>query len=280
MKRREKVAIVACSNGLAEIQKQKVDELQNTLMGIGKIPILSNFLYAKDNVFSGTGEERASALMDFYQDDEIKAIYDVSGGDLANEVLSFLDFDVIANSDKKFWGYSDLTTILNAIYTKTGKSSVLYQVRNLVGPEGESQKVRFETEELFQFSYEFLRGKEMHGTLVGGNIRCFLKLAGTEYWPDVDGKILLLEAMGGGIAQMTTYLNQLSQIGVFKKVKGILLGTFSQMEKNEESPTIIDLVMKYTPDDLPVAKTQEIGHGADSRAIMIGEEIHLCGEKR
>ena len=43
---------------------------------------------------------------------------------------------------------------------------------------------------------------------------------------------------------------------------------------------IIDLVMKYTPDDLPVAKTQEIGHGADSRAIMIGEEIHLCGEKR
>ena len=280
MKRREKVAIVACSNGLAEIQKQKVDELQNTLMGIGKIPILSNFLYAKDNVFSGTGEERASALMDFYQDDEIKAIYDVSGGDLANEVLSFLDFDVIANSDKKFWGYSDLTTILNAIYTKTGKSSVLYQVRNLVGPEGESQKVRFETEELFQFSYEFLRGKEMHGTLVGGNIRCFLKLAGTEYWPDVDGKILLLEAMGGGTAQMTTYLNQLSQIGVFKKVKGILLGTFSQMEKNEESPTIIDLVMKYTPDDLPVAKTQEIGHGADSRAIMIGEEIHLCGEKR
>lgn len=280
MKRREKVAIVACSNGLAEIQKQKVDELQNTLMGIGKIPILSNFLYAKDNVFSGTGEERASALMDFYQDDEIKAIYDVSGGDLANEVLSFLDFDVIANSDKKFWGYSDLTTILNAIYTKTGKSSVLYQVRNLVGPEGESQKVRFETEELFQFSYEFLRGKEMHGTLVGGNIRCFLKLAGTEYWPDVDGKILLLEAMGGGTAQMTTYLNQLSQIGVFKKVKGILLGTFSQMEKNEESPTIIDLVMKYTPDDLPIAKTQEIGHGADSRAIMIGEEIHLCGEKR
>ena len=280
MRINEKVAIVACSNGLAQIQKQKIDELQEALMGIGKIPILSKFLYAKENVFSGSGEERALAMMDFYQDDEIKAIYDVSGGDLANEVLSFLDFDVIANSDKKFWGYSDLTTILNAIYTKTGKSSVLYQVRNLVGPEGESQKVRFETEELFQFSYEFLRGKEMHGTLVGGNIRCFLKLAGTEYWPDVDGKILLLEAMGGGTAQMTTYLNQLSQIGVFKKVKGILLGTFSQMEKNEESPTIIDLVMKYTPDDLPVAKTQEIGHGADSRAIMIGEEIHLCGEKR
>ena len=280
MKKKEKVAIVACSNGLAQIQKQKIDELQEALMGIGKIPILSKFLYAKENVFSGSGEERALAMMDFYQDEEITDIYDVSGGDLANEVLTFLDFDVIAKGDKKFWGYSDLTTILNAIYTKTGKSSVLYQIRNLVGPEGENQRTRFETEELFHFSYEFLRGKEMHGILVGGNIRCLLKLAGTEYWPDMDGKILLLEAMGGGSAQMATYLNQLSQIGVFKKVKGILLGTFSQMEKNEESPSIIDLVMKYAPDDLPVAKTQEIGHGADSRAIMIGEEIHLCGEKR
>lgn len=275
MRINEKVAIVACSNGLAEIQKQKVDELQNTLMGIGKIPILSNFLYAKENVFSGSGEERAKVLMDFYRDDEIKAIYDVSGGDLANEVLTFLDFDTIAKSDKKFWGYSDLTVILNAIFTKTGKSSVLYQVRNLVGPEGEKQKARFETDELYQISYEFLRGEEMQGTLVGGNIRCLLKLAGTEYWPDMDGKILLLEAMGGGPAQMATYLNQLSQIGVYKKVKGILLGTFSQMENNEESPTIIDLVMKCIPDDLPVAKTQEIGHGADSKAIMIGEEIIL-----
>ena len=275
MRINEKVAIVACSNGLAEIQKQKVDELQNTLMGIGKIPILSNFLYAKENVFSGSGEERAKVLMDFYRDDEIKAIYDVSGGDLANEVLTFLDFDTIAKSDKKFWGYSDLTVILNAIFTKTGKSSVLYQVRNLVGPEGEKQKARFEADELYQISYEFLRGEEMQGTLVGGNIRCLLKLAGTEYWPDMDGKILLLEAMGGGPAQMATYLNQLSQIGVYKKVKGILLGTFSQMENNEESPTITDLVMKYIPDDLPVAKTQEIGHGADSKAIMIGEEIIL-----
>lgn len=279
MRINEKVAIVACSNGLAEIQKQKVDELQNTLMGIGKIPILSNFLYAKENVFSGSGEERAKVLMDFYRDDEIKAIYDVSGGDLANEVLTFLDFDTIAKSDKKFWGYSDLTVILNAIFTKTGKSSVLYQVRNLVGPEEEKQKARFETDELYQISYEFLRGEEMQGTLVGGNIRCLLKLAGTEYWPDMDGKILLLEAMGGGSAQMATYLNQLKQMGVFEKIKGILLGTFSQMEKNEEYPTIVDLVMKYTPAELPIVKTQEIGHGADSKAIMIGEKLYLMERK-
>lgn len=34
----------------------------------------------------------------------------------------------------------------------------------------------------------------MQGIVVGGNIRCLLKLAGTEYWPDMNGKILLLES--------------------------------------------------------------------------------------
>ena len=86
-------------------------------------------------MFSGTDEERAADLMRFYKDDSIDAIYDISGGDLANGVLRYLDFDTIADSDKTFWGYSDLTTVINAIYAKTGKSSVLYQIKNLIGSE-------------------------------------------------------------------------------------------------------------------------------------------------
>ena len=41
---------------------------------------------------------------------------------MANEVLTDLDFEMISASDKIFFGYSDLTTVINAIYTKTGKS--------------------------------------------------------------------------------------------------------------------------------------------------------------
>ena len=41
---------------------------------------------------------------------------------------------------------------------------------------------------------KFLQGSKMQGIVVGGNIRCLLKLAGTEYWPDMNGKILLLES--------------------------------------------------------------------------------------
>lgn len=68
--------------------------------------------------------------MSFYRVQEIQAILDLSGGDLANELLPYLDYEVIGKSQAEFWGYSDLTTILNAIYAKTGRS-----FRPLSGPE-------------------------------------------------------------------------------------------------------------------------------------------------
>ena len=78
----------------------------------------------------------------------------------------------------------------------------------------------------------------MRGIVVGGNIRCFLKLAGTEYMPELNDKILLLESFGGTVAKMETYLCQLKQIGAFDKVAGIILGTFTEMDREKYIPTI------------------------------------------
>ena len=210
--------------------------------------------------------ERVEALMSAYQDPEIEEIYDVSGGDIANSILPYLDYDLISRSNKRFWGYSDLTTIINAIYTKTGKTSVLYQ-RRFYKEEME--------DELFYIKYEFVQGNEMQGILVGGNIRCLLKLAGTEYWPDMTDKILLLEARSGRVPQMITFLSQLKQLGVFEKVNGILLGTFTQMEKEECQPTIEELVKEFVGAELPIAKTWDIGHASDAKAIIIGQEYYF-----
>ena len=116
----------------------------------------------------------------------------------------------------------------------------------------------------------------MRGKVLGGNIRCFLKLAGTPYWPDLNGAILLLEAYSGGVMKMTTYLHQLKQIGVFDKINGILLGTFSEMEDKQLRPTIPELVQSIVPPTLPVAVTRYIGHGTDARSIVIGREYEFC----
>lgn len=249
---------------------------------------------------SGLPEERAAELMTFYKEDSIKAIFDISGGDLANTVLPYLDYEQIATANKQFWGYSDLTAIINAIYTKTGKTSVLYQVRNLLYENAKQQvkdfketifadaskeSDRFKNNKsidaaesgnqmggLYDFLYKFCQGNALQGTVVGGNIRCFLKLAGTEYFPDLTDKILLLEARSGSHAQLLTYLSQLEQLGAFQKIKGIVLGTFTQMEREQQKSDIYQLLRRYITPEMPVVKTQYIGHGMDSKAIEIGRE--------
>ena len=157
----------------------------------------------------------------------------------------------------------------------------MYQIRNLIYGDNVNQISNFTstifngTDDLFSFRYEFKQKEYMHGIVVGGNIRCLLKLAGTEYWPDMNQKILLLESLNGGVPQMVTYLNQLKQIGAFDKINGILLGTFTKMEELQSSPSIVDLVKQYAGSDMPVAETKEIGHGISSKGIVIGEEICL-----
>ena len=142
----------------------------------------------------------------------------------------------------------------------------------------ERQKCRESDEErnkLFAPSFRFAQGRRMKGVVVGGNIRCFLKLAGTRYFPDLRGKVLLLEAMGGEVPQMATYLAQLKQLGAFEKIGGVHLGTFSAMERGGCVPDIVTLVKEVCGPEMPIAVTGEIGHGDDSKAIVIGREIEL-----
>lgn len=281
MKQGSKIGIVCCSNGLLENQADTINMLVQILQRSGFEPVLSPYLYGDENGYAGTARQRADALMDFYRDDTIEEIFDVSGGDMANEILPYLDFQTIAYAKKHFWGYSDLTTVLNAIYARTGKASVLYQIRNLTYEHSQQQITDFlgtvlgGTSALYDFPCEFIRGSHMEGMVVGGNIRCLLKLAGTQFWPDMREKILLLEAWGGKVPQMVTYLSQLSQIGAFKKVNGILLGTFTQMEHSECQPDMSQLILEFAEKKTPIARTSLIGHGTDSKAIRIGHHLKL-----
>lgn len=287
-----KIGLVSCSNGLLETETEKINQLIKLLEDRAISVEISNCLYVKEPlgqqgiqgmhvpkgaIRSGSPRERAEALMNFYKNPQLSMICDVSGGDIANEILPYLNYDLIQSSPAVFTGYSDLTTVLNAIYTKTGRPGILYQVRHLLAAGNEEQRQAFQGYifQKHQFlvpSCHFIQGSEMRGILLGGNIRCFLKLAGTEYFPDMQDKILLLEAMSGDVAKMMTYLAQLKQLGVFDKVRGILLGTFTQMEREHQQPTIEELLLEYADADMPVAKTMEVGHGIDAKPVWIGKE--------
>lgn len=282
LKINDKVALVACSNGLKREAEKDIEFLSRTLQNIGLNPVFSNYIYVRESVFNASPKERGEALMSFYMDEAIRAIFDISGGDVANGVLPYLDYDIISNNPKPFFGYSDLTTIVNGIYAKTGNKGYLYQVRNLIY-DNRDEQVKVFTEsminngkDLFNFDYKFLQGKSMKGVVIGGNIRCFLKLAGTEYMPSFKGKILMLESLGGDVGLMSALLTQLKLLGAFEEVEGIVLGTFTNMESRGLQPTIEELVMDIVADkNLPIIKTRDIGHGVDSRCIIIGEEYEF-----
>ncbi|WP_026664688.1 LD-carboxypeptidase [Butyrivibrio sp. FC2001] len=276
-----KVGLSACSSGhLAEWEGQ-ITELVDAFRDMEIEAVPASHIIRTVDEFSGTDMERAADLMSFYKDDEIEAIYDISGGDLANGVLKYLDFETISKTKKIFWGYSDLTTVINAIYTMTGKQSVLYQVKNIIWEYATIQRQRFsdylsgENRDLFDIDYSFWQGKSMRGVVVGGNIRCFTKLAGTKYFPDMNGKILFLESLGGESGQIATLFAQLEDMGVFDKVAGVILGTFTNYEKAGLSLSVYDLLKMHISKELPVACTREIGHGHDSKAIVIGKEYSL-----
>ena len=278
----DKIAIVACSNGQLLSYKEKIDILLSELNKLGLIPICSDYIYSLNPPFNGTAKEKGKAFMDLYKNPDIKAIFDISGGDLANEVLDYLDYEYISKNPKPVFGYSDLTTVLNAIYSQTNNLVYLYQIRNLIYTHSEEQKSNFinslfsDKNDLFDFSYKFIQGDKIEGTIVGGNIRCLLKLAGTKYMPDFNNKVLFLESLGGEAGLMSAFLNQLKQMGTFDKINGIILGTFSKMQENNISPTIEELIVQIIDNpNLPIAKTEEIGHGPNSKCIILGKNISL-----
>ena len=129
--------------------------------------------------------------------------------------------------------------------------------------------------DLTDVSWQFMQGESVEGIVVGGNIRCFLKLAGTEYFPNLDNKVLFLEGMSTTIEGLITLLTQLKQIGVFNKISGLLLGTFTKTEQNLQNEDIYEILKDFVPENIPIAKTTEVGHSKDSKILVIGQKIKL-----
>ena len=70
--------------------------------------------------FPAEDEVRAADLNQAFADQEVKAVIALKGGWGAARTLPYLDFDLIENNPKILLGYSDVTSLLNAIYHKTG----------------------------------------------------------------------------------------------------------------------------------------------------------------
>ncbi|HOV13166.1 MAG TPA: LD-carboxypeptidase [Spirochaetota bacterium] len=282
LKKGDKVGFIATSDGLSEDSLPNVEKLADFFKYFKLEVVIAKTIYKKDNYFSGTPKERADELMALFINKSISAIFDISGGDSCNQILPHLDFEVIKKNKKVFIGYSDISVLINSLYKLSGIQSVYYNAHNLY-KENVYYQIKFFEYFFFENSndniflkYNWLNKKSMSGIIIGGNIRCFLKLAGTRYFPNPKGKILLLEAYSGNLSRITSLLSQIEQIGYFEKISGIILGNFYEIEKNSE----MNLLTKYLSEinqkyDLPIAQTEKIGHKNDSIGIVMGKKMYL-----
>lgn len=272
-----KAALVGCSNSLKAAYRPVVDQLVKILEDRGLEVVVSQFL--TDDTLIGRGEKRARELESFFLDPEMTHIFDISGGDLANTVLGHLDLEQIKDSQAVFYGYSDLTTILTAL-AKNGNQAVNFQLRNCLVNNDLLKSGYFDrllagkeaAKELDELEVTFVRGSKMAGPVYGGNLRCLLKLAGTPYWTDFTGSILLLEAYRGQPELVASLLEQCRETGIFNQISGVLLGTFSELDKLKESQLPEEILLDLLPTNLPIAKTEFIGHRPDAKAIRLGQE--------
>lgn len=217
-----------------------------------------------DDFIDDNFNNRLNFINEIYSENKYDYIFDCSGGNLANSFLEYLDYENILRNNVVFVGYSDLTVIINAIYKKTNRPSILFNPRLI------SKRDNFLDENLFNFSFNFIKGTNLNGVVVGGNLRCFLKLAMTDYFPDLEDKILFLESYGGNKNFIISCLNQLKQIGCFEKIKGVIIGRFIEFENKFGRKLLLEIFESFLVNK-PIIETEQIGHQEDSKAIYIGK---------
>lgn len=74
----------------------------------------------RDDFNSSSVASRVADLHAAFADPGVAGILTVIGGENSNELLPYLDWDLIAANPKVFCGYSDITAVQNAILARTG----------------------------------------------------------------------------------------------------------------------------------------------------------------
>ncbi|MBE6483783.1 MAG: LD-carboxypeptidase [Actinomycetaceae bacterium] len=215
---------------------------------------------------------RADLVSAAYADADATAIVDISGGNLANEILPYLDWTLIAANPKPFIGYSDLSCVLGAISARTGQSTVLWNLlagihRGFEALDQAHRAALCRPERVITNS-DITPDEISRLPWTGGNLRCFLKLAGTPYWPDVTGSVFLIESLGPSLRSIAGYLAQHSQLGTFRKARAIAVGQLTRVDEAGQRAVALDIVREYAA-GLPVVEVPDVGHSPNSAAVTL-----------
>lgn len=281
LKRGDVIGVIAPSRPIINIKKD-INEGIKILEGFGFKIRLGNNLYKKFYYSAGSTKERAADLNSMFKDKDVKAIICAAGGITSNQILDFVDYDLIKKNPKIFIGYSDITTLLLAINKKTGL--ITFHGPNLCDLKKLNKKAQnFLFDMLMKKSREYILPDKMEiikkgkakGTLIGGNIHLGNSLLGTKYAPTYNKKIWFWEEVGESPASLDQKLNQFKLSGNLKNIYAKIIGNLSNCidkKYKEDNRPINEIILELTKEySFPIIKVPYFGHGiSDFYTIPIG----------
>ena len=241
---------------------------------------------------AGTDEERVADLHQMFSDKIVKAIFCLRGGYGAVRLLDKIDFKLIRNNPKIFVGFSEITALHMAFFKKTGLVTFAgpMVVPNFSGKISSfteenfwgtisSLKKRISVEANFLFGMNTKNPSGVSGRILGGNLAVLTSIVGSKYFPDLKESILFLEEVSEPPYKIDRMLNHLKLNNVFKKVKGIVLGSFidcTEKDITKKTLTLEQIFEDYFSKlNIPVFSSFPHGHINDLISFPFGVKVKL-----
>jgi muramoyltetrapeptide carboxypeptidase len=277
LKKNDEIGIIAPAGPVKESEIRPGIEL---LESFGYKVISAPHLYHSEGYLAGDDNTRLEDLHSMFHNGRIRAIFCARGGYGTLRLLEKINFDLIGMNPKIIIGYSDITTLLLAIYKKTGlitfhgpvvrelsknKNQNLESVFDLVSSD---QPLNVNLTE----GIALVPGKAK-GILLGGNLSLICHLIGTPFMPSMKGCILFIEEKGEPLYRIDRMLTHLRLSGFLEGLRGLIAGEF---EGCGDVSSINQLLLDTVSDlDIPVVSGLPVGHGLENIMIPLGLQATL-----
>lgn len=285
----DEIRIIAPSCSLSRVRSDVYENALAFLQNQGFNVTFSKNCRETNEFLSSSVRSRVDDLHEAFADKNVKVVMACIGGFNANEILPYLDYELIKNNPKILCGYSDITVLLNAVYAKTG--IVTYHAPHLaaLGFLNEREYTQKYLSECFMCekpfdvkpsetaqNYTVIQEGECEGNIIGGNLCTLNLLQGTPYMPDISNKVLFLEddnIMGDYfVPEFNRNLQSLLQTDNANTIRGIVFGRFDESCKMTEDMIKAIIKDKISP-DIPVLFGVDFGHIFPMISFPIGGKV-------
>ncbi|MBE9102877.1 S66 peptidase family protein [Vacuolonema iberomarrocanum] len=231
---------------------------------------------------AGKDGDRRAQLRAAWDDPDSRGILCARGGYGGMRLLE--DWDWGDNPNKWLIGFSDITSLLWSL-SLHGVSGVHASVLTTFATEPDWSRQR-----LFDWvqgkSLPPLQGKswiggQAQGLLLPANLTLATHLLHTPIQPSLEGVILALEDVTEAPYRIDRMLTQWRLSGALAKVRGIVLGRFSQCDSPEGIPSFsVEGVLRDRLADLgiPLVVDVPFGHDGANAALPVGIPALLDGD--